>query len=406
MTQTHKTHKMPIQTSPEAPPIPENLDALSPEEMRHCLREMRLRLVAIEKENSELQIRQRQNEEMYASILHTAMDGYVLTDMHGRILEVNDAYCRMIGYDKSELLYMPITDVEANETKAETAKHILHIQETGEDRFETRHRCKDGSLLDVEIIVQYKPIDSGRHVAFIRDISHIKRNEKRIHRLSQLLIAAQENERHLISCELHDSIAQNLSALKIGVSTIPFDSSLSIPELKEKIAWFSHLLTQTINDVRNLAYDLRLPGLEEMGLVKALEIYCSDASEKGRTQVTFRSAGLAAFKMDANMEIHIYRLIQEGLSNIRKHAEAEEATILLLGAYPNIVLRIEDNGKGFDVKKQEFLSSASKRMGIRSMQERVSMLQGQMDIYSEPMEGTKILIKLPMPIAAGSGEIM
>ncbi len=340
----------------------------------------------------------KRSEEIHSTILQTAMDGYLITDMQGNILEVNDSYCRMTGYSKGEIQTMCITDMDANETNSATNIHLSKVRNLGEDRFETRHRCKDGSLLDVEISVQHKPIDGGRMVAFIRDISERKKSEVRIHQLSQLLIAAQENERHLISCELHDSIAQNLSALKIGFNSIPIDPSMTLPEIKEKLASFSNLLSQTINDVRNLAYDLRLPGLEEMGLVKALEIYCSEASEKGKTNIVFNAAGLSEIKMDGNMEIHIYRLIQEGMSNIRKHADANVANILLLGSYPYVILRIEDNGKGFDVKKQEFLSAGSKRMGIRSMQERVNMLQGHITINSELLQGTKIFIKLPLPV--------
>ena len=96
------------------------------------------------------------------------------------------------------------------------------------------------------------------------------------------------------------------------------------------------------------------------------------------------------------MEIHIYRLIQEVLNNIRKHADADHATVLLLGSSPNIILRIEDNGRGFDVNAQELLSAATKRMGILGMQERVNLLDGQMTIQSQPMKGTKILIKIPI----------
>ncbi len=109
----------------------------------------------------------------------------------------------------------------------------------------------------------------------------------------------------------------------------------------------------------------------------------------------FNRPAFLRLDLDRNMEIHIYRLIQECLSNIRKHADADQATILLLGSSPNIILRIEDNGRGFDVKAQELLSAATKRMGIRSMQERVNLLQGQMTIQSQPMKGTKIFIKLP-----------
>ncbi|MDH4205395.1 MAG: ATP-binding protein, partial [Desulfobacteraceae bacterium] len=98
---------------------------------------------------------------------------------------------------------------------------------------------------------------------------------------------------------------------------------------------------------------------------------------------------------DDDVKIHLYRLIQEGLNNIRKHAEADRATIKLVGATPNIILRIEDNGKGFDVQARERALSAEKRMGLRSMRERVNLLQGRMEIESLPMNGTKIFIKIP-----------
>ncbi len=184
--------------------------------------------------------------------------------------------------------------------------------------------------------------------------------------------------------------------LKINSDMIYNDPAMTSPELREKLAASTGLLMQTIAAVRNLAYDLRLPGLDEMGLVKALEIYCEEASEKGKLKVDFQSAGMTVIDMDKNMEIHIYRLIQEALSNIRKHADADHATIRLLGSSPNIILRIEDNGRGFDVKAQELKSAATKRMGILSMQERVNLLQGQMTIQSQPMKGTRILIKIPI----------
>ena len=184
--------------------------------------------------------------------------------------------------------------------------------------------------------------------------------------------------------------------LKINSDMIYNDPAMTSPELREKLAASSGLLMQTIAAVRNLAYDLRLPGLDEMGLVKALEIYCEEASEKGKLKVDFQSAGMSVIDLDKNMEIHIYRLIQEALSNIRKHADADHATIRLLGSSPNIILRIEDDGRGFDVKAQELKSAATKRMGILSMQERVNLLQGQMTIQSQPMKGTKILIKIPI----------
>jgi signal transduction histidine kinase len=100
-------------------------------------------------------------------------------------------------------------------------------------------------------------------------------------------------------------------------------------------------------------------------------------------------------KLDFDTEINLYRLIQEGLVNIKKHADASNVTVKLVAAFPNIILRIEDNGRGFDVQKRLATITKEKRMGIRSMEQRVKLLQGEMEILSKPMQGTKISIKFP-----------
>ena len=99
--------------------------------------------------------------------------------------------------------------------------------------------------------------------------------------------------------------------------------------------------------------------------------------------------------MDSFVEINLYRLLQEGLNNVRKHADAGRVIVKLVGVYPNIILRIEDDGKGFDVQAREEALDSEKRMGLRSMRERVNLLQGKMTIQSRPMQSTKVLIHFP-----------
>ena len=115
------------------------------------------------------------------TILRTVMDGFWITDMQGRLLEVNDAYCRMTGYSREELLTMRISDVEAAESLEETAKHIQQIMKRGSDRFETRHKRKDGGIIDLEISVNYMKEDNGRLFVFVREITERKRAEEKLH---------------------------------------------------------------------------------------------------------------------------------------------------------------------------------------------------------------------------------
>ena len=119
----------------------------------------------------------RESEARYRELLDTAMDGFWLLDTQGHLLEVNQTYCHMSGYSEQELLAMSIIDLEATENAANTANHIQRVLEQGYDRFETRHRRKDGSLFDIEASVQYRDVEGGRMVVFMRDITERKQAE-------------------------------------------------------------------------------------------------------------------------------------------------------------------------------------------------------------------------------------
>jgi signal transduction histidine kinase len=240
--------------------------------------------------------------------------------------------------------------------------------------------------------------DAGKIEGFIqiaRNITDQKRAEEHIHTLTQELMRAQESERQRISRDLHDHVAQELSALKIGYETL-FDNTPGIPsKIRRKVSEMSKIFVESINAVRDLAYNLRPPVLDELGLVQALLQYCHDFSENNGIIIDFHSAGMKDLKLDFDTEINLYRIIQEALANIKKHANASLVTVRIVVAFPNIILRIKDNGKGFDVQKRLTAIVKEKRMGIRSMEERVKLLKGNIEIQSKPDQGTKISIKFP-----------
>jgi len=122
----------------------------------------------------------RKSEEQHRTILQTAMDGFWVVDMQGRLLEVNETYCLMSGYSAHELLTMHISDVESAETIEKTSIHMMKIMEQGESRFETKHRRRDGSIFDIEASVKYQPAEGGRFVAFMHDITDRKKKEQEL----------------------------------------------------------------------------------------------------------------------------------------------------------------------------------------------------------------------------------
>jgi PAS domain S-box-containing protein len=227
------------------------------------------------------------------------------------------------------------------------------------------------------------------------DITERKHAEKQIRILTQQLIKTQENERQTISRELHDRIGQDLSMLKILCGNL-FDNHVEISsEMKQKAAQLSKILQDSINSVRDIAYNLRPSSLDQLGLVRTIYQYCEDFSEKTDLHVDFNSAGMDELELDFDTEINLYRLVQEGLNNIMKHAEAKKVTVKLVASFPKIILRIADDGKGFDINNRLAEASIEKRMGLRSMKERVSLLGGRMRINSWPDKGTKIFIDVP-----------
>lgn len=224
----------------------------------------------------------------------------------------------------------------------------------------------------------------------------LRKSETRFRVLSRQLMRTQEIERRRLSCDLHDHLAQDLSTLKIGIDTLIDNHTETSVKIKQKVSELSDMVYKTIMDVREMAYFLRPAGLDKLGLVQTVFQYCEDFSAKNNIKVDFFSVGIDGLKLDFDTEIAIYRLIQEGLNNIKKHADATHAAIRLIASFPNIILRIEDSGKGFNIQKYSDSAINGKQMGLLSMEERVSFLAGKMKIESSIRQGTKILIEIPM----------
>jgi len=255
---------------------------------------------------------------------------------------------------------------------------------------------KGTSFWDTYIVpLKNKADEIEGFIQVARDITDQKKSEKRIYMLTHELIKAQENERKIISRELHDRVAQDLSALKIECAMLLKGQPALPCETKEKINKISKALQGTITTIRDLSYELRPAGLDQMGLSETISQYCEEFSEKTGLRMDFASAGMDGLTLNFITEINLYRLVQEGLNNIRKHADASHVTVRLAAAYPSIILRIIDDGRGFDVKERLANAFNEKRMGLRSMEERVHLLHGRLDIQSRPTQGTKILIIIP-----------
>lgn len=371
---------------------------IKPHMLERCIR------YAIERHR--LQEALNEERETFFSTFRKAPYGIALFEKDGRHIYLNIEFTNITGYSLEDVPTMKDWLNKAY-PDPEYRRKVIDTWKKDEDGKGISRVfkivCKDGESKEIEF--RTTAIDQMRFVAILADITERKRAEKQIENLTRRLLKAQENERQRISCHLHDTVAQNLSTLKIQSETL-FDKQDKLPpDMKEKFLNFSRILQETIQRVRDLSYDLLPPILEQLGLVRALFQYSEDFYKKTGIKVDFSSAGLHDTKLDFDVAINLYRIVQESLNNIQRHANASHVTIRLVAAFPNIILRIQDDGKGFDMTHRMSSARNEKRMGLRSMKERVSLLGGDFNIQSFPEQGTKIVIEVPYKIKNNSIKI-
>jgi PAS domain S-box-containing protein len=337
-----------------------------------------------------------ESEEKYRQLFENESDAVMIFDAQTlKFEDANPAALNLFGYSKEEFLRLRVEDISAEKDKTRMSVEIVIRGDAQGTKVPLRYfKRKNGSLFPGEISAgTFIAGDRKKIIGAVRDITERLQAEDKIRALNQQLIKAQENERNRIAGYLHDHVAQDLSSLKIGLETLLDNQRKTTVETR--IKELSKLLQGSITAVRDLSYDLHPPGMDQLGLVRTVYQYCEDFSERNNVSVDFYTAGMKDLKLNFDTEINLYRLIQEGLNNIKKHAQASHIIIRLVASAPNIILRIEDNGKGFDVERRLAKSLKEKHLGLSSMVERVSLLEGTMNINSKPSKGTRIFIEVP-----------
>jgi PAS domain S-box-containing protein len=346
----------------------------------------------------------RQSEAKYRELVQNANSIIIRFDTQGRITFFNEYAQRFFGFNEAEILGRTMIDTILPTVRSNGRSIAEEIENfmRGPERFEINeleNMRRNGER--VWVTWTNRPIidAAGKVTEFLWvgvDVTERRQNRRQIKNLTHELIKAQENERYRIARDLHDHIAQDLSSLKIRLQT-SFGANLAADaESRQQINDIVQILQRSISDVRNLAYDLRPPGLDQLGLVRTLFMYCEDFAQTNGLKIDFIAAGLDDLLLDEDIQINLYRLIQEALHNVKKHAQAKGVTIRLVTSSPNLILRIIDDGKGFDAAQWRGKAFKEKRMGLQSMVERVGLLGGSIDIRSHHQKGTGIFISIPI----------
>jgi two-component system sensor histidine kinase UhpB len=222
----------------------------------------------------------------------------------------------------------------------------------------------------------------------------VERHARDLKDLYSQLLRTQENERKKIAQELHDQVGQMLQSMKMNLDWMK-RGLISKPEKPEKMEdWLldtEELLAQTIDDIRNLTFELRPSMLDDFGLIPALRWYVENFSRRSNVEVSLKT-GDKEHRFPAEVVITLYRIIQEALTNVAKHASATQVFVSVSQRGSSAVLSVRDNGIGFDPGKT---LSAPNGMGLLNIKERVNMLGGSFEIISRPRKGTKLNIQIP-----------
>jgi signal transduction histidine kinase len=338
----------------------------------------------------------------------------------------------MLGYSREELLRLNVHDLVPTEELSLTPIRFDELRAGKTLISERQVRRKDGTLLSAEI--SGKMLKEGVLQAFIRDITARKQAEAALHRahdelerrveerttelaktnealqaeiterkqadearmeLLRKIVNTQEDERRRLALELHDQMGQDITAMILGLKSL--ENSYGEGKLDlHHLGQLQELTDQLERKVHNLAWELRPSALDDLGLSTALFNYMEEWSGRYRIEMDFQSIGLEDERLPPHVATTIYRIVQEALTNIAKHAEADSVSLVLVKRHENVSAIIEDNGKGFDMQAVMAAPIKERRLGLLGMRERVELVRGTLSIESAPGGGTTLFVRIPL----------
>ena len=327
-----------------------------------------------------------------------------ITDQKGIIKHVNENFCKISKYSPSELIGQDHRIINSGYHPAAFIKDLWFTIANGKIwRGELCNKAKDGSIYWVDTTIVPFLDEKGKpceYLAIRTDSTQRKIDEERlqqsfqeIRQLASHLQDIREEERACIAREIHDELGQQLTGLKMDLSWI---SKKMTPQqddqVRQKIGGTLELLDTTIKTVRRIATDLRPSILDDLGLVAAIEWQSQEFQKRSGIATGFLST-MTAFNGPSAIAIGLFRICQESLTNVARHAGASHVHITLQEKEDNIILlKIGDDGKGFEFRE----TGRRKTLGLLGMKERTLMMGGNFHIDSHPGKGTTLLVTVPL----------
>jgi PAS domain S-box-containing protein len=355
----------------------------------------------------------RESEARYRTLFEQSPDGIVLADGAGRIVMANRHLEDLFGYRRGELpgrsidMLVPERFRQAHARHRESYQAAPLVRQVGTGRALFARR-KDGTDFPVEIGLSPLHTSAGTLIiGIVRDVTERRRAEekisafmKRMRALSERIVAVQEEERRALAHELHDEIGQSLTAVKIHLQALEQAFEREVSVSTESLHEALLAVTRTLEQVRSLSLDLRPMQLDDLGLSVALRaLLARDAAAAGWEAHFEEDSGPG--RLASALELACYRVAQEALTNIMRHADATEVWVTLQKSDRVLQLTVRDNGSGFDVASARSTTDKP-HLGLLGMEERVGNAAGRLEIRATPREGTEV--SAIFPIAAEGGQ--
>jgi PAS domain S-box-containing protein len=331
-------------------------------------------------EHRKTEIALRASEMQLRAIFANALDGMLLLDSERKVLDANESALQLFGYTLEAMRELRWDALTPAERRAGLEERWQAFLAGGTKRGEMRVRCAEGHSRLVAFSSRAN-ILPGCHLFTLRDITDQREAEDSLRLLSRHLMQLQDEERRRIARELHDSAGQCLAAVRMNLSAI----AAAVPDLPAKarksLAEAEEICQNCGADIRTISYLLHPPLLDEAGLLPALEWYVTGFSERSGVEVSKEICELGK-PLTRELNTALFRIIQEALANIHKHAESRTAKIRMCSDEQKVVLEISDAGKGIDPSR--LLNRGNRVLGlgvgITGMRERVRQLGGTLEI--------------------------
>jgi PAS domain S-box-containing protein len=341
----------------------------------------------------------RQSEELYRSVVEQAAENIFLVDVGTkRILEANAALHRSLGYSTEELRQLTLYDIVAHDRESVDCNVRRVVEEVHHFIGERHYRRKDGSLIDVEVSAGVISYGGGRALCVVaHDVTERKKAEKELRELVGRTMTAQEEERRRVAYDIHDGFTQMAAAAYRHLTTFMVhrlpETAQDQQELEDAVA----LVQRTVSEARRIIANLRPTTLDDFGLATAIRMQVEELRSEG-FDASYEET-LGEERLPAMLETALFRVVQEALTNVRKHAQTDRIRVVL-GRHDGFVrLEVRDWGRGFELAEVGEGGGPGERVGLSSMRERVALLGGSLKIRSEPEVGTEVVAEVPLPTA-------